>query len=937
MPEPANDRPCPRDLRQLPVVGRTQERTLLQEQLALACAGSGGLVLLAGVAGIGKTTLLADLGNAAAARGALVATGHCFEAGSTPAFSPWLGVLAALPGHHTLPPPFGSGPAAGSAHHLLGSVATYLRRLAQEHPVVILLDDVHWADRDTLELLTVVAGLASSEAILLAGAYRSETVTRDAPFFALLPELRRKPQSWFITIGRLDQEAAAELVEARHGPCSPALATYLHTRAGGHPLFLVEILRDLSERRVLTTDAAGRLLPPEQEEKLPSLLVHVITHRVARLGSDAETLLEVAAVAGESWRLDTIEAVLGWDEDRLLAALVAALQAEIIVPEGAEEHYRFSHGLIRRVLYDLPVVRHRRRLHRRIAEALEAAPDVGSDRSAALAYHFGAAGIWQAAARYGLAAGDAARERFAGHGALEAYQRADAAVSQLPVEAAATLRVDVLERLGRTHLLLGSAAQAESDFQQMRDMAQTQQDHPAAGRALIWLSYAQRRQYHPHASLTSGEAGLRVAEELADPALLALAHWNLGHFHEVYGPLAESDEHARAAIELALRAQDADIVSRSLQIRSILEVWQGQYAVAAEHAQESLRLAPQGHDGLTFVGAHWRLGLALGESGRYSEALRVLRRGMENAAEIGERYYLSKLLNTLGWLHLEVGAADMAREWDLRALETVRSSKLDRVTEAERYTLLNLASDELAAGRVLAAAAYLHEFAPLRDQSDYGRYRYLNRAQLVQADLALAQGDAVSALNAATTAGRLASEMAMRKNLARSHLLTGRALLALRRPREALATLRDGVALADDLGHGRLRWQGRLWLGQGLAATHQDATLTLLEARQILEELGRAIDEDALRAALWASPEAVALQEALAVSPAHAVERPAGLTAREVDVLRLLMDHHTDREIAAALYLSHRTVGSHVASILSKLGVANRREAIAAATALQLG
>lgn len=936
MPESANDPSRPRDLRQPSVIGRTQERTLLQEQLVLACAGSGGLVLLAGVAGIGKTTLLVDLGNAATARGALVAAGHCFAAGSLPAFSPWLDVLATLPGRAALPPPFGSGPPAGSAHHLLATVTTYLRQLAREQPVVIMLDDLHWADRDTLELLNVVTGLASTEAILLAGAYRSEAVTRDAPFFDLLPELRRKPQSWFTTIGRLDEGAAAALVEARHGPCSSELATYLHARSGGHPLFLVEILRDLGERHVLTTDAAGRLLPPAQDEKLPSLLVHVITHRVARLGADAEALLEVAAVAGESWRLDTVEAVLGWNEPRLLAALTAARQAEIIVQVGDEEHYRFSHGLVRQALYDLPVARHRRRLHRRIAEALEASPDAGDDRCDALAHHFGAAGAWQAAARYGLAAGDAARERFAGHGALEDYQRAFTAASQLPTGAAVPLRLDLLERLGRTHLLLGNTAQAELDFQQMRDLAQAHQNSPAAGRALVWLSYAQRRQYHPHASLASGEAGLRVAEELADPALLALAHWNLGHFHTVYGPLADAGEHARAAAELARQARDADILSRSLQVRSILEVWHGQYAVAAEHAQESLRLAPQGHDGLTFGGAHWRLGLALGESGRYSEALHVLRRGVEGAAEIGERYYLSKLLNTLGWLHLEVGAADMARAWDLRALETVRSGTVDRVTEAERYTLLNLASDELAAGRVLAATAYLREFAPLRDQSDYGRYRYLNRAQLVQGDLALAQGDATSALNAAATASRLASEMAMRKNLARSHLLTGRALLALRRPLEALAALREGVALADDLGQGRLRWQGRLWLGQGLAATHQEATATLLEAHQIVAELGRAIEEDALRAALWSSPEAVALQEALTASTTSAAERPAGLTARELDVLRLLLEHRTDREIAEALFVSHRTIGTHVANILHKLGVANRREAISAATTLHL-
>jgi DNA-binding NarL/FixJ family response regulator len=157
------------------------------------------------------------------------------------------------------------------------------------------------------------------------------------------------------------------------------------------------------------------------------------------------------------------------------------------------------------------------------------------------------------------------------------------------------------------------------------------------------------------------------------------------------------------------------------------------------------------------------------------------------------------------------------------------------------------------------------------------------------------------------------------------------------RPRDATETLREGVVLADEIAHGSLRWQGRLWLGHALRAQRRDATDIYREAMEHVASLARGLDDDQLRATFLASERVSELRDSLATAEEERpAERPAGLTARELDVLRLLVRHQTDKEIAAALFLSPRTVSTHVANIFNKLGVANRREAAAAAGGLGL-
>lgn len=498
-----------------PFVGREREQVILREELAAAARGRGGVVVLGGEAGIGKTSLARDLLEDAVADGFVVAMGRCYEGGSVPDFAPWhemLAHLAPLAGDAgQLPAPFGAGPVARTAYQLMHAVAAHLRAVAASRPLLLVLEDVHWADRDTLELLDVVTRSLASAPLLLLATYRPEAVQRTHALFDVLPALQRDRPITTLSLQPLGVDDVARLVELSHGACSAALADYLHRRSDGHPLFLSELLRDLSDRSLLPRNGDGRLLPPVQEVADPALLQHLIAHRIARLGATAETMLAVAAIVGEEWDLGVVEAVLGWEEEPLLRALEAALRADVVVPAGAGERYRFRHAMFRRVLYGEQLARRRKRVHQRIGEFLEETAAGQLGRETALAHHFAAAEVWDKAVAYGVAAGDVARERFAGHGALRAYQQALAALDDASAATIRAHQVGLYERLGQAHLLVGQPEEADAAFARMLEVARAAGDRAGEGRALVWVSYARRRQYQPGESETAGAAGGTIA------------------------------------------------------------------------------------------------------------------------------------------------------------------------------------------------------------------------------------------------------------------------------------------------------------------------------------------------------------------------------------------------------------------------------------------
>jgi ATP/maltotriose-dependent transcriptional regulator MalT len=252
--------------------------------------------------------------------------------------------------------------------------------------------------------------------------------------------------------------------------------------------------------------------------------------------------------------------------------------------------------------------------------------------------------------------------------------------------------------------------------------------------------------------------------------------------------------------------------------------------------------------------------------------------------------------------------------------------------EAERYALLNLATDALYVGEIEQAEAQLQEVAQLIDRVQYGRFRYLNRYQLVRAEIALARHAPTEARRWVEEARALAVSYGSQKNIAKSWLIEGRALLAIGDFANAANRLHRAVALADTMAHGSLRWQGRLWLGHACSSRREPVAIEIYrEGLQLTEAIARGLADDRLRTCFLDSPLVRELRDrAAGIEPdGGKPDYPAGLTNREVDVLRLVAQGATNQSIAQALYISVKTVNTHLSSILGKVGASNRAGATA--------
>ncbi|MEX2315395.1 MAG: AAA family ATPase, partial [Thermomicrobiales bacterium] len=359
------------------VVGRANERALLSARLQAALSGNGSLFLLNGPSGSGKTTLLANLLADAREAGAVTAIGHSWDGGVAPPFDAWRQIVATLASQAGVDPalfpaPLGNGPRPDASAQLIQEVKAAFDTFARSTPLVIALDDLHVADPDALELLEYLTRDLRRLPILVAAAWRTDYLGPSNSLIDVLPRLRHDRRVELIQLGPLAYDDIVALTEWRAGPPAEELARYLLNRSDGNPLFVTELLRHLSARELLHPDTNGMLRAPSLDAGVPELLRQIVDQRVLLLGAEVESLIEIGAATGVEWELAVVEAVLGWPEERLLAALERAVSSQIIVlARESPETYRFTHALIREALLDRLVVRRRRQLHTRIAEALE--------------------------------------------------------------------------------------------------------------------------------------------------------------------------------------------------------------------------------------------------------------------------------------------------------------------------------------------------------------------------------------------------------------------------------------------------------------------------------------------------------------------------------------------------------------------------------------
>lgn len=574
-PETEPDLPVPlpgrlADRSVMPYVGREAERAAITAAARAAVAGARRVVLISGEAGLGKTRLVAECARSAHRDGSLVLYGRSEEDLDRP-YAPWAEVVEFL-GAHLAPEHLAgldlrslgrvapglrnrfrdAAPSEGSTADefvVFAAVTDLLVRAATIAPVVIVLDDLHWADRGTLLLLRHVVGATAVERILVLGTFRDTDVEPDGLLASALAALHREEGIVRIALTGLDETDLGTLLvgTAGHalGEQGDELARSLRAETNGNPFFVGEMLRHLVESGAIARDADGRwgATADLATVGMPRSVREVVTSRVHRLGDDAGQVLTAAAVCGRDFDLRTVASVVGRPEGAVLDVIEAAVSAGLVGEvEGHAERFTFAHALVQHVLgADLSPAR-RSRVHAAIADAIEREP-TASGRSAELATHLVAAGRPEERSRavpYAISAGDEAVERLAPADGVRWYREA---LDLLGPAGDRAQRCDL-------EIRLGNAERRADDLAYLPRLLRAAEEARAIGRDDLLVAAALARY-----------RGFQISGADVDPEQLALLEGALA----VVGD-EDSPDRARliAAVASELRfSGDAAYVERS--------------------------------------------------------------------------------------------------------------------------------------------------------------------------------------------------------------------------------------------------------------------------------------------------------------------------------------------------------------------------------------
>jgi DNA-binding CsgD family transcriptional regulator/tetratricopeptide (TPR) repeat protein len=963
-------------------VGRAGQLAELEAALRDAAEGRPSLALVGGESGVGKSRLADELKRHARESGARVLAGDCVELGEDELpYAPLLSALRPLvrdedPALDELAPSYraaidaimpglGSGHSAGDAtqSRVFEALLALLESLAEEAPVVLVVEDLHWADSSTRSFIGFLARTVCTERLLVLGTYRSDELHRRHPLRPLLAELASDQYARLLELPRFTPEELAEQLEGiLAGRPEADLVERIYSRSEGNALYAEEIL------------AAGL----DGRGALPPTLRDALMLRVDRLSTRAQELLRWLACQPAADH-SLLAAVAGLEPPELRDALREAVASHIVVTV-ADESYAFRHALLREVVYDDLLPGERTELHAALASALEQrieGGERGAHITAQAAHHWMAAGdqsrALAAAARAALAA-----ERVNAFGEAQAlFERALGLWERVedPEQLAGLEEVELLRRAASAADQAGDPTRQEALLRRALSLVDSGADRGRAALLYERLSQSLWSQHEQDASLEVLRKGIALLPDGEQSAERATLLSQLAKKRMLQSRFLEAEECAREALAVARAVGHREAEAIALNALGTAMGDRGETDAGVEHLRESLAIAHEEGFAMHEAGAWINISDVLNMAGRVEEALAVAREGLEVgvAAPLRAADWLRLSVSEhsfhLGdWEQAEAAIPVASRRhtggtflyWqtltaqlalgrgDIELAEraiTALGEAVERSTEPQFVGPYGVLSSELArrAGDIDSARAAVDEG--------------LDRIEYCSEDVVRISALAVAGLRVEGDAGQLARD---RRDADAQRLVRARAEALLERTR--LAAQSGWAVEAAQLATGEAEYaratgedSGSLWAAAAqrweelrrpynssytrwreaealMAAADRDgATRAATTALESARRLGSAwlvdeIESLAARARLQLDGEAPP-----ATAPAEEPEDPFGLTARERDVLALVAAGATNREIGERLHMAEKTASVHVSRILAKLNVRSRTEAAAVA------
>lgn len=957
--------------------GRDAERARLRQIYDALLAGQGGFVLISGEAGIGKTALVEDLRRHAAGHSTLFLTGQCYDLVELSPYTPWIEILQqydAVGAFPEIPEQLRPGvdlSDARSQQALFERGRDLFTAISELRPLVIVIEDAHWADTASLEALRYVGRWLANRPVLFIVTYRDEEQSLGHPLFSMLPWLVRDLQPERLELRRIPTAALDRLVAGRYGLPDgehQRLVSFLAEFSSGNPFYALEILRSLEIDGLLERHHTGWRLGDIVGFRIPALLRQIMNNRLAAQDEQARGWLEIAAVIGGEVPFALWSQVCATTTEQLSDAFTRARDLALVREVPGRASFEFSHALFREALYERLPLPQRLHWHARVAEALAASPQAPADR---IAHHFQMAGDARAV-DWLIRAGEEAQARYAWQAAIERYRQAIAGLEGVPGRAndlgwlwfrvgalarfqdapAALEALDRSERLGvesRDRVLAtfsrfisslvrsfsattdeplcelhaavnaigrfgpGELAQAgplrTTLFGELRAPdAPWPAANPGLGTLALRLASTGR---HTEAESAAREflAHFDAPPDYGDPALVpyADAHTALGFVHTVQCQPDAAREALRIARDAYRRADDRRAEALGYFAELILVVMTFELHRKAERH----RLAEEAAAAMRRAQGAFPSELP---ADLFAFEILWLEGDWERAvanARLAQAHMGASI--TLASIALARGEYDAVDELVVAALPDGPRTAPGQHNFLVRFNLsVVAASAALQRGDYTAASAWIDCIERWITWSEM-RFGHGDLA-LLRAEYLYATGDLASAEREARRAIELSASPPVFYVLDPAQRLLAKLALAAGNLDAAREHAEAALVMAREVGAAYEAALCKLPLAEALHASGEgEAAQTLLdEAAAVFERLG----------ARPASEQAWQIREKLA-APSEARSQ-AGLSPRELEVLRLVAEGLTDAEVAERLFISRRTVSQHLRSIYGKLGVNSR-------------
>lgn len=985
-------------LSSVPLIGRAQELALIHEAFDRAEQGRGSVLFLMGEGGIGKTRLARAAVEEASRREWGRATGAANPVETDVPYALFADALATAIGGladdersalmrgvgHDLVQLFPgmaglqSEPASPRAavnegsefkSRVLWNLTEFVRRYSQRRPLLIVLEDLHWADSATLELLHFLARHLKDARVLWIGTFKPVDREGSVALRVTIQSLTSFALCHVHEVEPLSAQGTQELVERIFDTRASGAQTFafqLHEWTAGNPFFIQETLKSLVESGLLVRESGNWLGWEVDRFDVPATIRDVILQRLEPLSTGARSLADIAATMGTRPRLTALRAVANLEEAELMRCVDELLARQVLIERATSESlaYDFAHPMIRETLYGQLAETRRRHLHGTVAQLLERRYGASAEAHAdELAFHFSRAHGGSLDRKAALYLAEAGRAAFSKYANREAANYLAAALERLEADDAASHDVvgQLVFDLARTRLRLGDYDGAIELWQRVRAMAEVKGDASLVAAIERRMGIACFWKGRHALALEHYDAGLSAAEQARDRNIQARLSVAKGMCLHELGRPADAKACVEHALALAAGAE-SDLVARVHRALMLLHVWTGPQDLARRYGEEALRIATESHDRTLVFSAHWGLGVLEGLSGNSQ----LLAQHVAHMRRIVDEINSPVLRAWTAELEIEYAAA--IGEWDEGIMIGERAIALARALNQSALlprllvwtALLYLPRGDLERGRRYVEEAWALSGAGAMHEQPFNVHIAIP-AHIGRAALHLALGEYEEAVRV----GEVGLELADRHGyivwtihrlvpIIAESLLWLNDLNRARRLGERLR--RDSEKQVHPLG---MAWASACdaivsWLGGdarrgsvllGQAAEQLEAIPFVFDAARVRRQLaGRLADlgdrEGSLRELrrahdtfqrLGAEHELSKTRgqfREIGVRPPVRTGTPgaAGLSGRELEIARMVMARKSNKAISRALGISPRTVSTHLSNIFRKLEITTRGE-----------